>query len=532
MRAGEGPDAIEDSFDIDDYTRWRLLEGLDDIGITLVPRGRHRGVRGDAAELEARHLCSGVSSRPESPRTGIRLRDFGRRRSRAESSSAPRYSAKTPRTWRVIVATRHEYLACVEESRATARPHGSLEGKLVNKSQLIDALAARYEGNRKAARARAGVRPRHDHPRGGQGREGRDHRLRVVREAGPRGPLGAQPADRRADQGQEDGGAEVHRRRGPEERRLRRQEAAEADVIATAADRAPRPRRPRRPRRRRRSPAPRRPPAKKAAPAKKAGDEDRAKKAPAKKTAAKKATGQEDRRQEGGSGQEDAGQEDGGQEVARRRRRPRRPPAKKATAAKKAAGQEGRRPKKAPAKKDRQEVLTHQSSEGGSPRRRPALSAFRQSAGARPRRRCARRRPSPTAAARSAAVVDVAPQPRRGRPAIAPGAAVHGAAPRSARPKRGLERVVRRGVERGPDRRRVGDEPRPAGSLRPARRRGRRPQRRQVGAQRDRRRGRASVARPPPRPSARLPLRSPVTPSGMAAQPRAASARGEAARRR
>ncbi|GAB7004507.1 3-isopropylmalate dehydratase small subunit [Nocardioides sp. AN3] len=27
--------AVEDSFDIDDYTRWRLLEGLDDIGITL-----------------------------------------------------------------------------------------------------------------------------------------------------------------------------------------------------------------------------------------------------------------------------------------------------------------------------------------------------------------------------------------------------------------------------------------------------------------------------------------------------------------
>jgi 3-isopropylmalate/(R)-2-methylmalate dehydratase small subunit len=35
VKAGEGPDAIEDSFDIDDYTRWRLLEGLDDIGITL-----------------------------------------------------------------------------------------------------------------------------------------------------------------------------------------------------------------------------------------------------------------------------------------------------------------------------------------------------------------------------------------------------------------------------------------------------------------------------------------------------------------
>src|SRR4051794_9483795 len=35
VRAGTGPDAVEDSFDIDDYTRWRLLEGLDDIGITL-----------------------------------------------------------------------------------------------------------------------------------------------------------------------------------------------------------------------------------------------------------------------------------------------------------------------------------------------------------------------------------------------------------------------------------------------------------------------------------------------------------------
>ena len=35
VRAGAGPDAVEDSFDIDDYTRWRLLEGLDDIGITL-----------------------------------------------------------------------------------------------------------------------------------------------------------------------------------------------------------------------------------------------------------------------------------------------------------------------------------------------------------------------------------------------------------------------------------------------------------------------------------------------------------------
>jgi 3-isopropylmalate/(R)-2-methylmalate dehydratase small subunit len=39
VRAGEGTPgsspAIEADFQIDDYTRWRLLEGLDDIGITL-----------------------------------------------------------------------------------------------------------------------------------------------------------------------------------------------------------------------------------------------------------------------------------------------------------------------------------------------------------------------------------------------------------------------------------------------------------------------------------------------------------------
>jgi 3-isopropylmalate/(R)-2-methylmalate dehydratase small subunit len=33
--AGEGETAVRESFDIDDYTRWRLIEGLDDIGITL-----------------------------------------------------------------------------------------------------------------------------------------------------------------------------------------------------------------------------------------------------------------------------------------------------------------------------------------------------------------------------------------------------------------------------------------------------------------------------------------------------------------
>jgi 3-isopropylmalate/(R)-2-methylmalate dehydratase small subunit len=41
LRAGEGVDAVEDSFQIDDYTRWRLLEGLDDIAITL---GHHETI--------------------------------------------------------------------------------------------------------------------------------------------------------------------------------------------------------------------------------------------------------------------------------------------------------------------------------------------------------------------------------------------------------------------------------------------------------------------------------------------------------
>jgi 3-isopropylmalate/(R)-2-methylmalate dehydratase small subunit len=35
VHAGDGVDAVAEAFDIDDYTRWRLLEGLDDIAITL-----------------------------------------------------------------------------------------------------------------------------------------------------------------------------------------------------------------------------------------------------------------------------------------------------------------------------------------------------------------------------------------------------------------------------------------------------------------------------------------------------------------
>ncbi|NUS55240.1 MAG: 3-isopropylmalate dehydratase small subunit [Streptomycetaceae bacterium] len=35
VRAGAGDDAVAADFEIDDYTRWRLMEGLDDIGLTL-----------------------------------------------------------------------------------------------------------------------------------------------------------------------------------------------------------------------------------------------------------------------------------------------------------------------------------------------------------------------------------------------------------------------------------------------------------------------------------------------------------------
>ena len=33
-RAVEAP-SVQESFEIDDYTRWRLMEGLDEIGLTL-----------------------------------------------------------------------------------------------------------------------------------------------------------------------------------------------------------------------------------------------------------------------------------------------------------------------------------------------------------------------------------------------------------------------------------------------------------------------------------------------------------------
>ncbi len=48
VRAGE----VETSFEIDDYTRWRLLNGLDDIGITLTHEADIALYEGDRASFK------------------------------------------------------------------------------------------------------------------------------------------------------------------------------------------------------------------------------------------------------------------------------------------------------------------------------------------------------------------------------------------------------------------------------------------------------------------------------------------------
>ena len=87
---------LEDSFDIDDYTRWRLLEGLDDIGITLSHDDDIDGLRGHPAELGTRHSV-GVWGR-EAPRNPA-----------FEPETASDFSAKHRRG---IVPTAPQSLAC------------------------------------------------------------------------------------------------------------------------------------------------------------------------------------------------------------------------------------------------------------------------------------------------------------------------------------------------------------------------------------------------------------------------------------
>ena len=82
----------------------------------------------------------------------------------------------------------------------------------MNKSQLIDALAARFEGNRKeAAHALESVLDTITREVA-KGEKVAITGFGSFEKQGPRGPQGPQPADRRADQDQEEGRPEVHRR--------------------------------------------------------------------------------------------------------------------------------------------------------------------------------------------------------------------------------------------------------------------------------------------------------------------------------
>ena len=62
VKAGDGVDAIEDSFTIDDYTRWRLLEGLDDIGLTLRHEDLIDSFEGDRAGYKPATLPVKIAS--------------------------------------------------------------------------------------------------------------------------------------------------------------------------------------------------------------------------------------------------------------------------------------------------------------------------------------------------------------------------------------------------------------------------------------------------------------------------------------
>ena len=50
------------AFDIDDYTRWRLMEGLDDIGLTLRHEDAGGGFRGSASRRGCRRLPEQASA--------------------------------------------------------------------------------------------------------------------------------------------------------------------------------------------------------------------------------------------------------------------------------------------------------------------------------------------------------------------------------------------------------------------------------------------------------------------------------------
>ena len=120
-------------------------------------------------------------------------------------------------------------LACLAEGRARARLPGSLGREASEQVRAHRRARRALRGEPQAGGPRTGVGARHHHPRGRQGREGRDHGLRLVREGRSQRPLGPQPPDRRADEVEEEGRAEVLRRQGAQGRRRGREEDDEDD---------------------------------------------------------------------------------------------------------------------------------------------------------------------------------------------------------------------------------------------------------------------------------------------------------------
>ena len=58
---------LDEVFDMEQFTRWRLMEGLDDIGLTLRHTEERSRVRGDAALVPADGLTSRLRFLPGEP---------------------------------------------------------------------------------------------------------------------------------------------------------------------------------------------------------------------------------------------------------------------------------------------------------------------------------------------------------------------------------------------------------------------------------------------------------------------------------
>ena len=114
-------------FELDDYTRWRLLEGLDDIGLTL----RH---------------TDAVEAYEPTPQALVA------HRSRPETPGRSRENSRDTRRDYVVVGARI-VLACRRNDHhepSRSRPGGHVP----NKAQFVELLAERLDGDKKKRAAR------------------------------------------------------------------------------------------------------------------------------------------------------------------------------------------------------------------------------------------------------------------------------------------------------------------------------------------------------------------------------------------